>query len=182
EFAAENLPEEQQQIGRANKFAAISYLAKTRLFQAYEQNENHEVVNINSGLLNEVVTLTDEVINSGRFGLFDDIRKNFLWEYDNGMESVFAVQYSIDDGTPMGNINMEEALNYNTSSRYGCCSFHQPSQNMVNAFRTDPATGLPDFDNFNEVPMINPEDFQANTFDPRLDHTVGIPGHPFKYM
>jgi hypothetical protein len=29
--------------------------------------------------------------------------------------------------------------------------------------------------------MIDPEDFQNNTVDPRLDHTVGIPGHPFKY-
>jgi hypothetical protein len=29
--------------------------------------------------------------------------------------------------------------------------------------------------------MIAPENFQVNTFDPRLDHTIGIPGHPFKY-
>lgn len=181
EFAVENLPGIQEQIGRVNKFAAISYLAKTRLFQAYEQNDNHEVININSGLLNEVVRLTDEVINSGNYGLFDDIRKNFLWEFENGIESIFAVQYSIDDGSPMGNINMEEALNYNTSSRYGCCSFHQPSQNMVNAFKTNAETGLPLFQSFNQTPMINPEDFWNNTVDPRLDHTVGIPGHPFKY-
>jgi hypothetical protein len=182
EYAMNNLPESQDAIGRADKYAAIAYLAKTRLYQAYEQNDQHEVVNINSSYLEDVVTLTNEVINSGKYDLFDDFAKNYLWEYDNaGVESVFAIQYSIDDGTPMGNINMEEALNYNTSPRYGCCSFHQPSQNLVNAHKTDPQTGLPMFDTFNEEPMIEEEDFWTNSVDPRLDHTVGIPGHPFKY-
>jgi hypothetical protein len=181
QYAVDNLPPTQPQIGRANKYAALAYLAKTRLFQAYEQNDQHEVTNINSGHLEEVVALTDEVINSGQYALYEDFSQNFLWEYDNGSESIFAVQYSINDGTPMGNINMEEALNYNTSPRYGCCSFHQPSQNMVNAFKTDPQTGLPLFDTFNETPMINPEDFVNNSVDPRLDHTIGIPGHSFKY-
>jgi starch-binding outer membrane protein, SusD/RagB family len=180
-YAADNLPISQPEVGRATQYAAKAYLAKTRLFQAYEQDDQNQVININSNYLEEVVSLTDEVINSGFYGLFDDIRKNFLWDFDNGIESVFAVQYSIDDGTPMGNINMEEALNYNTSPRYGCCSFHQPSQNMVNAFKTDPQTGLPMFDTFNDEPMLDPEDFWDNTVDPRLDHTVGIPDHPFKY-
>jgi starch-binding outer membrane protein, SusD/RagB family len=180
-YAADNLPVTQSQVGRATKFAAKAYLAKTRLSQAYEQDDQNQLSNINSSRLEEVVSLTNEVINSGQYGLYDDIRKNFLWDFDNGIESIFAVQYSIDDGTPMGNVNMEEALNYNTDARYGCCSFHQPSQNMVNAFKTDPETGLPMFDTFNDVPMIDPEDFWTNTVDPRLDHTVGIPTHPFKY-
>src|SRR5690606_23926465 len=73
-------------------------------------------------------------------------------------------------------------LNYNMASEYGCCSFHPASQNLVNAFKTDPATGLPEFDTFNDEPMSAPEDFQApNTVDPRLDHTIGIVSHPFKY-
>jgi hypothetical protein len=29
--------------------------------------------------------------------------------------------------------------------------------------------------------MTAPADFQTNSVDPRLDHTVGIPTHPFKY-
>jgi hypothetical protein len=107
QYAVDNLPPTQPQIGRANKYAALAYLAKTRLFQAYEQNDQHEVTNINSGHLEEVVALTDEVINSGQYALYEDFSQNFLWEYDNGSESIFAVQYSINDGTPMGNINME---------------------------------------------------------------------------
>lgn len=180
-FASDNLPESQEQIGRANKYAAIALLARTRLYEAYEQDDNNQVVNINTSLLENVVDLTNQVINSRKYDLFDDIRKDFLWDFDNGIESIFAIQYSLDDGTPFGNTDMERALNYNTSARYGCCSFHQPSQNMVNAFKTDPQTGLPLFDTFNDDPMTDPQDFQKNTVDPRLDHTVGIPGHPFKY-
>src|SRR4051794_3175230 len=37
QFAIDNLPETQTEIGRANKFAAQAYLAKLRLYQAYEQ-------------------------------------------------------------------------------------------------------------------------------------------------
>jgi starch-binding outer membrane protein, SusD/RagB family len=179
--AADILPATQTQIGRVNKYAAKAYLAKTRLYEAYVQNDQNAVISINPQNLQDVVALTDEVINSAKYDLFDDISKNFLWDYDNGIESIFSVQYSINDGTIMGNVDMENALNYNTSPRYGCCSFHQPSQNLVNAHKTDAATGLPLFTTFNDVPMKDPSDFVNNTFDPRLDHTVGIPSHPFKY-
>jgi starch-binding outer membrane protein, SusD/RagB family len=37
------------------------------------------------------------------------------------------------------------------------------------------------FDHFNDAPMKDSMDFIANGVDPRLDHTVGIQGHPFKY-
>ena len=63
---------------------------------------------------------------------------------------------------------------------FGCCDFHNPSTNMVNAFRTD-ANGLPMFDTFNSVYMKDSVHFRNNTWDPRLDHTVGIVTHPFKY-
>jgi hypothetical protein len=56
-----------------------------------------------------------------------------------------------------------------------------PSQNMINAFATD-ANGLPKFDTFNDV-VLGDADLVTNgvTVDPRIDHTVGIVGHPFKY-
>jgi hypothetical protein len=42
-----------------------------------------------------VVTLTTDIINSGQYHLNDDFAKNFLYGYDNGPESIFAIQYSI---------------------------------------------------------------------------------------
>jgi len=180
QFAVNNLPESQDEVGRANKFAAYAYLARVRLYQAYEQDEQHNVTGINSARLQEVVDLTDIIINSNKYALFDDIGKNYLWEYENGIESIFAVQYSIDDGTTTGRLDQSTSLNYNMAPEYGCCDFHTPSQNMVNAFKTD-ANGLPLFDTFNDTEMKDSADFMDNNVDPRLDHTVGIPGHPFKY-
>jgi hypothetical protein len=66
-------------------------------------------------------------------------------------------------------------------AEYGCCGFHVPSDNMVNAFKTD-ANGLPEFATFNDNDVVPTGDYKTNTFDPRLDHTVAIPGHPYKYQ
>ena len=66
QHAIDNLPESQPEIGRASKLAAQAYLAKLRLYQAYEQDANHKVTNINETRLQEVVTLTQAVISSGK--------------------------------------------------------------------------------------------------------------------
>ncbi|KAA9353436.1 RagB/SusD family nutrient uptake outer membrane protein [Larkinella humicola] len=175
--AVDNLPEKQTQVGRANKLSAAAYLAKLRLYQAYEQDDNNKVTSINKTKLQEVVKLTDLVINSGKYNLQPDFAENFLPEFDNGVESVFAVQYSINDGTTVGRLNFETGLNYpHGAPQYGCCGFHQPSQNLANAFGTD-ANGLPKLDTFNDAVI----DFKTATVDPRVDHTIGIDGHPYKY-
>ncbi|WP_018612042.1 RagB/SusD family nutrient uptake outer membrane protein [Segetibacter koreensis] len=181
QFAIDNLPETQPEVGRANKLAAKAYLAKLRLYQAYEQNDNNAVTGINQQRLNEVVALTSDVINSGKYNLNDDFAKNFLYGFDNSPESIFAVQFSINDGTAIGRLSMATSLNYSLAPQYGCCWFHIPSQNMVNAFKTD-ASGLPQFNTFNNVALTD-ADLTATgaKVDPRIDHTVGIQGHPFKY-
>ncbi|WP_346863734.1 RagB/SusD family nutrient uptake outer membrane protein [uncultured Draconibacterium sp.] len=182
QFAINNLPETQAEIGRVNKFAAAAYLAKLRLYQAYEQDENNQVTNINQNRLQEVVDLTEMVIQSGMYNLQPDFGENFLDGFDNGPESVFAIQFSISDGTTSGRLNFENGLNYpHGAPQYGCCGFHQPSQNMVNAFATD-ENGLPKFETFNDV-ALSAADITPNgvTVDPRIDHSVGIDGHPYKY-
>lgn len=177
QFAVDNLPETQTQVARANKLSAAAYLAKLRLYQAYEQDDNNKVTGINRTKLEEVVKLAGLVINSGKYNLQPDFAENFLPEFDNGVESVFAVQYSINDGTTVGRLNFEDGLNYpHGAPQYGCCGFHQPSQNLANAFGTD-ANGLPKFDTFNDAVI----DFKTATVDPRVDHTIGIDGHPYKY-
>ncbi|WP_372775355.1 RagB/SusD family nutrient uptake outer membrane protein [Mangrovibacterium sp.] len=182
QFALDNLPETQAEVGRANKYAAAAYLAKLRLYQAYEQNENHQVTSINQTRLQEVVTLCQMVISSGNYSLQPDFGENFLNGYDNGTESVFAIQFSISDGTTAGRLNFENGLNYpHGAPQYGCCGFHQPSQNMVNAFATD-GNGLPKFNTFNDV-ALSAADFTPTgvPVDPRIDHSVGMDGHPYKY-
>jgi hypothetical protein len=180
DFSKQNLPDVQQEIGRASAVAAAAYLAKTRLYQAYEQDEQHNLTTINPTRLEEVITYCNYVIESGKHALNDDFAKNWVFEYENSNESVFAVQYSQDDGTERGRRNFSHNLNYGMNREYGCCSFHQPSHNLVNAFKTSSA-GLPLFETFNDDWLENPADYNGYAFDPRLGHTVGIPNHPFKY-
>jgi hypothetical protein len=177
QYAVDNLPETQTQLGRPNKYAAQAYLAKLRLFQAYEQNATHKVININQTRLQEVVALCQSVISSGRYALSADIAENFLPETENGKESVFAIQFTINDGTTAGRLNYEDGLNYpHGAPQYGCCGFHAASQNLVNAYTTN-ASGLPNFTTFNgSIANLN-----TATVDVRIDHTVGIDGHVYKY-
>lgn len=180
EFAANNLPETQEEIGRASSVAAKAYLAKVRLYQAYEQDDMHNVININKSRLQEVVDLCDEVILTGKHSLSKDFADNFLVETENGPESIFAIQFSYNDGTPYGRLFKAAGLNYSMAPECGCCDFHNPSQTLVNAFKTD-ADGLPMFDTYNDEIMRFYEDFWTNSVDPRFDHTIGATGHPFKY-
>jgi hypothetical protein len=183
-FAYNNLPLSQDEVGRADKNAAAAYLAKLRLYQAYEQNDTHQVTNINQQRLQEVINYANDVIAS----LEADFANNFLDGFDNGPESIWAAQFSINDGTEVGRVSFVTGLNSpHGTGLYGCCGFHMASQNMVNAFKTD-ANGLPLLDTFNNSDIFNTIGSNGNaslpagtTVDPRIDHTVGIPGRPFKY-
>lgn len=168
------LPEKQDQVGRANKIAAAAYLAKANLYRAYRQDERNNLTEINRADLEKVLKYTEKVLNSG-YGLEYDFAYNFLpGAYQNGKESLFAVQYSIDDGTMFGRLNWGDVLS--VPMGVGCCDFHKPSQNLVNAYKTD-KTGLPMFDSFDNTNY----DSNSNTADPRLYHTVAMPGFPYKY-
>lgn len=183
-FAYNNLPQSQDEVGRADRNAAAAYMAKLRLYQAYEQNDQHQVTAINPARLQEVIDYADEVTA----GLEADYGNNFLDGFDNGPESIWAAQFSINDGTKVSRVSFVTGLNSpHGSALYGCCGFHLASQNMVNAFRTD-AAGLPLLDTFNDADIFTTLNGDGTvtpavglTVDPRLDHTVGIPGRPFKY-
>jgi starch-binding outer membrane protein, SusD/RagB family len=179
-FAAQNLPASQPQIGRANKYAAYAYLAKVKLYQAYQQDGTNQVTGISTDDMNAVVTYADSAM-AGPYSLSADYADNFTFEGENGPESIFAIQFSLADGTQIGRVDMGDAVNYSIASQYGCCSFHLPSQNMVNAYKTD-VNGLPELDTFNNISLLVQADFLSNGIDPRLDHSVAVSGHPFKYQ
>lgn len=167
------LPKSQSQKGRADKYAAATYLAKAFLYKAYRQDQLNNVTSIDATDLNEVIKYTNEILASP-YGLEDDFAFNFLpGGYENGKESIFAVQYSVEDGTMYGRLNWGDVLS--APQKVGCCDFHKPSQNLVNAFKT--TNGVPQFDTYN-TNNYNPT---SDKTDPRLFHTVAIPGLPYKY-
>ncbi|MEH6680247.1 MAG: RagB/SusD family nutrient uptake outer membrane protein [Sediminicola sp.] len=178
-FGVANLPESQEEVGRPTKYASESYLAKVLLFSAYEQDANNNVININTEKLTEVASLCKDVIdNSGR-SLFPDYAQNFLWEYENGQESIWAIQHSANnDNSPIGRVNAWLVSPVNPE--YGCCGFLQPTVNVMNRFKT--VGGVPDFDNFNSgVMLTTKEAFATTPMDPRLLHSACVPEMPWKY-
>ncbi|WP_304478873.1 RagB/SusD family nutrient uptake outer membrane protein [uncultured Duncaniella sp.] len=187
--AAEVLPEAQTEIGRVNRRIALAYAAKVKLYQAYEQDpQTNAVININKSLLQEVVNLIDQVQG---YDLLADFQQLDLLEYENGPESVFAIQFSKDDGSSgVGRINWSMLLNSMTGP--GCPwqgdGFFLPSQDLINAYQTD-ENGLPLFD-YQNRPDYGTVVFDSNggytlgnvdgNVDPRLDFVIGRPTIRYK--
>lgn len=177
--AAALLPERQPEAGRASKYAAMAYQAKVMLYRAYKQNPNNTLASVDQALMGEVVAKCDEVISKGGYDLLPDFQHLSMGEHDNSVESVFAVQYSIGDGTDLGRINWSNLLNAPRGPAYGGDGFFQPSQNLVNSFKTD-SKGIPIPETYNNANLMTVADGSATNVDPRLDFSLGRPGIRWK--
>ena len=175
--AAALLPEYQNEVGRVNRYAAKALQAKVLLYRAYEHDASYSVKNINREVLEDVVSLCNEL--EGHYSLLADFQHLDLIAFDNGVESVFEIQFSHDDGTTLHRTSWMYALCSPTAAKYAGCGFFQPSQNLVNSYRTD-ENGLPLLDDYNAVSIITREDGLNNNVDPRLDFVVGRPGIRWK--
>lgn len=177
-YAFDNLPETQTQVGRANRWAAAAYLAKALMFQ---------------GKYAEAKPILEDIIANGRnanglkYQLMPRYHDNFRIPTRNNLESVFEVQHSVNDGANGLNGGGGDVLNFPNFGRLGdCCGIYQPSQNLVNAFKTD-SLGLPLLDTFNQVDVKNDMGLGPSSpfvphdgnLDPRLDWTVGRRGIPY---
>lgn len=133
-----------------------------------------------------LVTLGD-VIANGPYDLetsYDHVWTGFA-ALANGPETIFAYQASVNDGEPNGqNGNWGETLNFpHGGSPFGCCGFHQPSQNLVNFYAVDAVTGLPKVYVDSTTWNVRDSTWVASatdTLDPRADWTVGRDGVPYK--
>jgi hypothetical protein len=160
------------QVGRATQWAAKAYKGRVQVY---------------AGQWAAALTTLREIRATGPYALevsFDRVWTGFE-EWANGKETIFAFQASANDGEPSGNnANYGERLNFpHSGSPFGCCGFHQPSQNLVNFFAVD-AAGLP-------LALTDPNWNARNAnltasgsatlpLDPRLDWTVGRDGVPYK--
>src|SRR5690606_29666297 len=161
QYAIDNLPPTQGDAGRATSWSAKAFLAKSKMFQ-----ENHTAA----------APILDDIINNGPYDLVENYHHNFNAAFDNNVESVFAIQNSVNDGAPeSANGNWGNILAFTNGGPVACCGFYQPSQNLVNAFKTQ--SGLPMINTFNNVDVANDqgiaseEPFTPDTaipLDPRL--------------
>ena len=159
------------QVGRATQWTAKAYKGRVQVY---------------AGQYGAALTTLREVRASGTYALeasYDRVWNGYQ-DYTNGKETILAYQASANDGEPSGNnANYGERLNFpHSGSPFGCCGFHQPTQNLVNFFATNAATGLPlalTDANWN-ARNATLTSATLTPVDPRLDWTVGRDGVPFK--
>jgi len=181
QYATANLPAKQGDVGRANKYAAEAFLAKAFMFE-------HKFPDALT-LLNDLIT-NGQTAGGLKYGLVTNFNDNFNAATKNNKESVFAVQNSVNDGSGAANANAGDVLNfsYDPAAPVSCCGFYQPSFSLANIYKTDPVTGLPLINTYNNSDLKNDQGLKSSdpftpdnvtTLDPRLDWTVGRRGIPF---
>lgn len=155
------LPLTQSAVGRVNEWTAKAFKGKIQVFAEDWPG---------------ALSTLDDVVHAGPYSLEDNYHYVFDALRNNGPETVLAYQASVNDGSSGGqNGNHPDRLNFpHGGSPFGCCGFHQASQNLVNAHKVD-ATGLPFLDDTWNDADVGPGD----AVDPRLDWTVGRDDVPF---
>jgi starch-binding outer membrane protein, SusD/RagB family len=182
--AAAVLPDEfADEPGRVDKWAAKAMLGKSYLFQGFDIGSGAP----NATKLTAAKKEFDDIINSKKFKLMNNVGDNYSANTRNNPESIFEIQYSLTS-TADGGGNQGDGLAwpYNAGPG-GCCGFYQPAQNLVNAYQVD-ANGLPLLDNFNVTDLKSDQGVDSDKsftieqkpVDPRLDHTVGRRYIPYK--
>jgi hypothetical protein len=140
------LPNNMGAIGKFNGTVAKVLVAKAMM----QCNQNY------AGAL----TLLQDVKVNGKkpdgtaIGLAPTYGEIFDIANRNGIESVYTVQYSVNDGSGGNNAGNGEVLNFpykGGASPGGCCGFFNPTQEFVNSFRVD-AAGLPMLDFSYDLP------------------------------
>lgn len=184
--AGTNLPTDMKQIGRFNKTVCQVFLAKAQM-QMYG---DYTTAN---GLLGQVISTGTQPAD-GEIGLMDKYGDIFDASMRNDKESVYTVQYSVNDNSGAWNAGWGEVLNFpykSGTSPGGCCGFFNPTQDFVNSFNT--VGGLPMIDlatqtySYNTVMVTNDQGIAPadpyiefnGELDPRVDWSAGRRGVPY---
>jgi len=178
-FAVATLTATKPEAGRANSWAAKAFLVKTYMFQRKFADAKP--------LLDDIIA-NGLTANGKKYALLDRYHDNFVPSKKNGSESVFAVQMSVNDGANGANGNVANGEGYAGpyGGPYPTFGFYQPSFSLVNSFKTDPVTGLPLINTFNDFDVKNDQGLSSSapftpytgSLDARLDWTVGRRGIP----
>jgi hypothetical protein len=178
--AGTTLPQDMGQVGRFNQTVSQVLLAKAMM----QMNGDY------AGALSLLNTAKSGTKPDGSaIGLAPTYGEIFEIENRNGIEAIYTVQYSVNDGSGGWNGGWGEVLNFpykGGGSPGGCCGFFNPTQEFVNSFRTSGGLPLLDF-SYNNTPVVNDQGlaitdpFTEDTgpLDPRLDWTVGRRGIPY---
>ena len=160
--AAQGLPKKSQipsdEIGRATWGAAKAFLCKTYVFEEKWQ---------------ETYDIAAEIINSGEYDLDTDYAHLFTIDADNGIESVFDVQYK--DLNMPGWLDENEGCHLEVimrsrDDRNEGWGFNQPTQNLYDEFESGDPRRDATF-------VENGETLWTGTADEETFYTVQDPVH-----
>lgn len=180
QFAADNLSSTKPDAGRANSWAAKSFLAK-----AYMMQDKYSEA---KPLLEDIIA-NGMTANGKKYQLVDKYFDTYNPATKNSSESIFAVQNSVNDGSGGDNGNIKSGLGY--TGPYGgpitTWGWLQPAISLANSFKTDPVTGLPLLYTYGDeviktdqgVASEEPFTPYDGTLDPRIDWCMGRRGIPF---
>ena len=114
------LPTSPRDKGRVSQWTAKAYKGRVQMY--------------NGQFAEALATLRDVQTNGpyAREASYDRVWTGY-GSLENGKETIFAYQASANDGQAGGgNANEGERLTFpHSGSPFGCCGFHQPSQNLV---------------------------------------------------
>jgi len=130
------LPEDMGQVGRFNKTVCQVFTAKAYMQMFHDYGSALPLLTAAESGSNPAGQACELM---ERYGDIFDIANR------NDVESVYTVQYSVNDGSGANNAGSAEVLNFpykGGGSPGGCCGFFNPTQDFVNSYRTD-ANGLP---------------------------------------
>ncbi len=180
--AAIALPNQMDQIGRFNGTVARVFLAKALM------QMNRDYAGAKTHL--DWVIANGSKPNGAPIGFDPKYGDVFDAGNRNGIEAVYTVQYSVNDGSGGWNGGWGEVLNFpykpGGASPGGCCGFFQPSHDLANSFLT--RDGLPMLDNsYNSAPLKTDQGLTPDAaytpdtreLDPRIDWTIGRRGIPY---
>ena len=180
QFAADNLTATKSDVGRANKWAAKSFLAKVYMFQ-------HKYADAKT-LLDDII-LNGQTSNGKKYKLLDEYNLNFIQRGKGGSEAVFVEEMDVSSLAQSGNGNPMDQYNGTYGGPATCCyGWLQVPFDEVDAYQTDPVTGLPLTDTFMNNPLPNDNGLTSSqaftpysgTLDSRLDWCVGRRGIPYR--
>ncbi len=195
DFARNNLPLEQTDFARPNKWAAEAYYAKVLIYRA-------NLGEYSTGYSEALVILNDIIANgntdSGEaYGLMENYHDILDVEHENSKEILWSVQCSVNDGTPTGSsyncyypstwIGSQSPSGPSLGTGWG---FMNPTPFFVDHFRVT-EDGLPILDMYDNIGTRLKDDYDwsdaedgefivdDSPVDPRLDWSVGRRGIPF---
>lgn len=153
-----------EDMGRATQGAAQAMLMKVYLYMAGDFWQSKGVSLPASECYLKAKTWGDKIIQSGEYNLNPSYKDNFTLAGENGMESVFEIQYmedpNSDYGADAGGFGMTRGtftviLTRSRSSKLGGgWGFNKPTQNLYNEFEAG--------DRRREVTILNPAGYIEN--------------------